>query len=162
MRNLEFAIQMESEGRQYYLEQANKNQDNAALNKVFNLLADSEKEHENLLRKRLNNEEYILDEDSSTSKIKTVFHGLKDYEASKIRSTTQLDVYRLAADIEEKSIGLYQEMLNEAEDDKDKKLFEFLLAEEKQHLILFEELVKMLTRPEEWVESAEFGLREDY
>jgi rubrerythrin len=162
MNTLEFAIQMEMEGRKYYLEQANKNQDNAALNKVFNLLADSEKEHENLLRKRLNNEEYILDEVSSTNKVKTVFHGLKDYEASKIRSTTQLDVYRLAADIEEKSIKLYQEMLKEAKDDKDRRLFEFLLEEEKQHLVLFEELVKMLTRPEEWVESAEFGLREDY
>lgn len=162
MHNLEFAIKMEMEGRQYYLEQAKKNQDNAALNKVFSILADSEKEHEELLRKRLNKEDYTLTEGDSAEKIKSVFGGLKDYEASQIRDTTQLDVYRLATDIEEKSIELYQEMLKEAKDDKDKKLFEFLLKEENQHLILFDELVKMLTRPEEWVESAEFGLREDY
>jgi rubrerythrin len=161
MSNLEFAIQMEIEGRQYYLEQAKKNQDNA-LNKVFNLLANSEKEHEELLGKRLNKEEYTLKEDDSTAKIKTLFHELKDYKASDIRSTTQLDVYRFAVDIEEKSIELYRDMLKDADNDQDKLLFEFLLKEENQHLILFAELVKMLTRPEEWVEDAEFGLREEY
>ena len=162
MRTLEYAIQMEMDGRQYYLEQAEKNQDKPALNKVFVILADSEKEHEKLLRKRLNNEEYTLNKDESTQIIKTVFHELKDYMASDIRNTTQLDVYRLAVEIEEKSIGLYREMLNEATEDQDKQLFEFLIGEEDKHLILFDELVKMLTRPEEWVESAEFGLREDY
>lgn len=161
MKNLEFAIQMELEGKQYYLDQANKNQDNA-LSKVFILLADSEKEHAELLRKRLNNEEYTLKEDEILVTIKSVFKELVDYKASDIRSTTQLDVYRLAVDIEEKSIELYQEMLKDSDNDKDKELFEFLLKEENKHLILFDELVKMLTRPEEWVESAEFGLREDY
>ena len=161
MYTLEYAIQMELDGRKYYLEQAQKNQDNA-LSKVFNLLAESEKEHAELLRKRLNEEEYALHEDSSTSKIKTLFHGLGDYKASDVRDTTQLDVYRFATDIEEKSIVLYKGMLEKADNDKDKELFEFLLKEENQHLILFDELVKMLTRPEEWVESAEFGLREDY
>lgn len=68
----------------------------------------------------------------------------------------------MAVDIEEKSIKLYQDMLKEADNDKDKELLKFLINEENQHLILFEEFVKMVSRPEEWVESAEFGLREDY
>lgn len=158
MSNLEFAIQMELEGQKYYLEQAEKNKNNS-LEKVFIILADAEKEHADLLRKRLNKEDYSLKENPE---FKSVFHGLKDYKASDIRKTTQLDVYRLAVDIEEKSIELYERMLNEATDDKDKELFEFLLKEENQHLLMFEELQKMLTRPEEWVESPEFGLREDY
>lgn len=161
MNNLEFAIKMENEGRQYYLEQAYKNQ-NKALNKVFNILADSEKEHEELLLKRLNNEEYTLKEEVSIEEINSVFHELKDYESNTKINTTQLDVYRFAVDIEEKSIDLYKELLEEADNDSDKALFEFLLKQENQHLLLFDELVKMLNRPEEWVESPEFGLREDY
>ena len=96
MNKLEFAIRMENEGRQYYLEQALKNQDNA-LSKVFNILADSEKEHEELLKKRLNNEEYSLGGDSIKN-IKSVFNGLKDFEASTMKQP--LDVYRLAVEIE--------------------------------------------------------------
>lgn len=41
-KTLELAIQLEIEGQKYYLEQANKNKDNE-LFKVFNLLADAEK-----------------------------------------------------------------------------------------------------------------------
>lgn len=160
MNNLEFAIQMEIEGQEYYLDQAEKNKNND-LNRVFLLLAEAEKEHATLLRKRLNKEDYTL-KDTNISEIKSVFHGLKDYKASDVRETTQLDVYRLAVDIEEKSIKLYQDMLKEATNDKDKELFDFLLEEENQHQIMFDELVKMVNRPEEWVESAEFGLREDY
>ena len=159
-KTLELAIQLEIEGQKYYLEQANKNKDNE-LFKVFNLLADAEKEHEKLLRKRLNDEDYVLD-NSNIDKIKEVFNGLKNFDVKNTLKTTQLDVYRLAVDIEEKSIKLYQDMLKEADNDKDKELLKFLINEENQHLILFEEFVKMVSRPEEWVESAEFGLREDY
>jgi len=160
MNNLEFAIKMELDGQKYYLEQANKNKSNW-LNRVFLLLAEAEMEHASLLRKRLNDEDYTLS-NTKISEIKSVFHGLKDYKASEIRETTQLDVYRLAVDIEEKSIKLYEDMLKEATNDNDKELFRFLIEEENQHLIMFDELVKMVNRPEEWVESAEFGLREDY
>ena len=161
MDKLEFAIKMEKEGRHQYLEQAKKNEGNP-LSKIFTILADSEKEHEELLDRRLSKEEYNLKEDEALKNVKSVFHELKDYQASDIRSTTQIDVYRLAADIEEKSIKLYQDMLKEAVNDMDKQLFEFLIKEENKHLILFDEIVKLLTRPEEWVESAEFGIREDY
>ncbi|MDI9508993.1 MAG: ferritin family protein [Clostridiales bacterium] len=161
MNALELAIEMEREGRQYYLDQAEINKDNE-LSKVFLLLADSEKEHEDLLRKRLNKEEYAFKEDQSFISIKSVFNGLKEYEASDIRKASQLDVYRLALDIEEKSIDHYQKMLEDATEDKDKELFKFLIKEEKQHMNLFDKLVEMLTRPDEWVESPEFGLREDY
>ena len=143
------------------MDQAEINKDNE-LSKVFLLLADSEKEHEDLLRKRLNKEEYAFKEDQSFISIKSVFNGLKEYEASDIRKASQLDVYRLALDIEEKSIDHYQKMLEDATEDKDKELFKFLIKEEKQHMNLFDKLVEMLTRPDEWVESPEFGLREDY
>lgn len=161
MKTLEFAIEMEKEGRQYYLEQAEKNQDNA-LKKVFIILADSEKEHEELLLKRLNKEEYTLKEDESFKEFQSIFKELQDYEASATGSAKQLDIYRFAVDIEERSIELYRDMLEAADNDGDRKLFKFLIGEENKHLLLFDELVKMLNRPEEWVESAEFGIREDY
>jgi rubrerythrin len=48
------------------------------------------------------------------------------------------------------------------QDGLNEEIFDYLIGQEQEHLILFEELVKMVTRPEEWVESAEFGIREDY
>ena len=161
MNNLDFAMNMELEGKRYYEEQAANNKDNE-LYIVFMLLADSESKHAELLLKRIKLEELSLEAKSAVPEIKSVFAGLADFNTSMVKSPSQLDAYRLAVSQEEKSIELYQDMLNAAADQKDKELFEFLLQQEKEHLILFEELVTMLIRPEEWVEAAEFGVREEY
>ncbi|HKL99144.1 MAG TPA: ferritin family protein [Mobilitalea sp.] len=161
MNGLDNAINMELEGKRYYEEQAANNKENE-LYTVFMLLADSESKHAELLLKRKKLEELSLEEKSVVFEIKSVFTGLVDFNTSMLKSPSQLDAYRLAVSQEEKSIELYQDMLKNAADQKDKALFEFLLKQEKEHLILFEELVAMLIRPEEWVEAAEFGVREEY
>jgi len=48
MNTLDFAINMEQEGYKYYADQAELNKDNE-LQKVFQLLSKSEKEHATLL-----------------------------------------------------------------------------------------------------------------
>lgn len=160
---LEFAINMELEGQKFYLEQSEINKDNE-LYKIFQILADSEKEHAELLKKRHDLADYELNESSggALSVFQSIFADMKEFTKKHVIFLTQLEAYRLARSQEEKSIKLYQKMDAEATDSKDKKLFAFLLKQEQEHLILFEQLVKMLTRPEEWVESAEFGIREDY
>ncbi|HWQ41417.1 MAG TPA: rubrerythrin, partial [Desulfosporosinus sp.] len=40
--------------------------------------------------------------------------------------------------------------------------FEYLIKQEEDHYTIIEQLVSLLSRPEEWVESAEFGVREEY
>ena len=68
----------------------------------------------------------------------------------------------MALENEKASITLYQKYLSEATDDESKSLFEYLLKQEEGHYALIDQLVSIVSRPEEWVESAEFGLREDY
>jgi rubrerythrin len=74
----------------------------------------------------------------------------------------QLDVYRLALKKEEESINLYQRNLSEATDEDTKRLFEYLIKQEKDHYAVIDQLVLLITHSEEWVEAAEFGLREEY
>ena len=45
---------------------------------------------------------------------------------------------------------------------EDKKLLLFLVKQEQSHYDLFENLETLLERPTSWVESAEFGNREEY
>jgi rubrerythrin len=159
MHTIDFAINMELEGKKYYLEQAEINKENE-LNRVFNILAKSEQEHADLLLKFQKNESFYLTDSFLQPDIKSVFQDLKNFQ--KEHTQKQLDVYRLASGQEEKSIELYKDMLQNAENPLDKELFQFLIKQEKEHLHLFEDLVIMLLRPEEWVESAEFGIREEY
>jgi rubrerythrin len=57
---------------------------------------------------------------------------------------------------------VYEEMYEKADNDEDKKLLAFLIDQEKAHYEMFNQLETLVRKPEEWIESPEFGLREDY
>ncbi|MDF2485022.1 MAG: rubrerythrin [Herbinix sp.] len=159
MNTIDFAINMELEGQKYYLELAELNQGNE-LQTVFLMLADSEKQHAELLKKYKKKEALNSKDEFIRPEFKSVFRDLQLFR--KEHSAKQLEAYRIASEQEEKSIELYQGLKAKAESVLEEEIFDYLIRQEEEHLILFEELVKLVTRPEEWVESAEFGVREDY
>ena len=155
---LDFAISMEIDGNKYYSERADENKGNG-LYQVFSLLAEDELKHAELIKKLKAGESF------SSAKVKkseaeSLFSD-KGQQISDIKPTPeQLDVYRFALDKEEESIDLYQELSGKLEGDKE--LFDFLIEEEKKHYKAIDTMVELLTTPKQWVESAEFGTREDY
>lgn len=159
MNTIDFAIRMEREGQKYYLEQAELNKDNE-LHKVFMMLAEEEKQHIQLLKKRKELEPNILQDKFISPDIKKAFKEIKNFRRN--HKEKQLDIYRLAYTQEEKSIYLYFDLLTKTTNHENVELYTYLIHQEQEHMKLFEDLVNMLTRPEEWVESAEFGEREEY
>lgn len=161
MRSLEFAIKMELDGEKYYLEQAEKYKD-TNLHTVFLELAKDERKHAKILRDRANLLTPDLLGTTSYDKYRNVFQDAGDFDSAIKETLDQLDVYYLAMDKEKESIDLYREMLSEATDQNDKEIFEFLIKEEEIHYAILEELSSHVSRAKEWVESAEFGVREEY
>jgi rubrerythrin len=158
MDALTYAIQMELEGEKYYTEQAAASlQHNLRI--VFSMLAEDEKNHATILKSKLEGQPYEL-HDTGRPPIKNVFAGMADFKIDIKKFLEQVDLYRLALEKEKQSIELYQKLLLESPDDMD--LFEYLIKQEQGHYALLEEIIKMVNRPNEWVESAEFGVREEY
>jgi len=152
---LKFAIEMERDGERYYRKQARDNKDNA-LAVVFAALADDEKTHAALIEKRLAG--LPAEADTAQKTRQNVFDVAEDFKSA--IDHKQLDVYRTALEMEEKSVALYKKLLDERPDDR--ALFSLLIEEEEKHFRVMELLVRLIVRPEEWVESAEFGVREEY
>lgn len=161
MRNLKFAIKMENDGENYYLEQAKINAENS-LRTVCLLLAKDENNHARILTLKLNDENFLLTESEALSKAKTVFANLRDFKTDAKETAKQLDFYRMASEMEKRSIDFYEGLLASANDVTEKTLFEFLVKQEKQHFEVLDELASQLRNAEEWVESAEFGVRKPY
>lgn len=161
MNYLEFAINMELEGEKYYLEQAEKNKDNS-LSTVFTMLAKDERNHAEILKKQVNKLPFELEGTKVMTKYKSIFDGTEDLKSHINGIKEQLDVYRLALEKEKESIELYKKMLSETDNDDEKLLFRYLIEEEKLHYRIFDEIIEHVSRPKEWVESAEFGLRKKY
>ncbi len=161
MDYLEFAIQMELDGEKYYLEQAEQNKD-TALYKVFTLLAKDEKKHADIVRNYANATNYELSEENAFTEFENVFSKQGDFKLELKEVPDQLDAYRLALSKEQESIDLYKKMHEEVEDEKGKALFAYLIKQEEYHYQIFDNVVQHLRKAEDWVEDAEFGVRDTY
>jgi rubrerythrin len=160
MTTLDYAIKMECDGEKYYREQAKINKNNG-LSVVCNLLAEEEKEHAQLLKNKKDQLSYNLQPSDFLTKAKNVYTGSKGIEVKDTNYPSQLDFYRIVCEMEQKSVDLYQKFLSEATKEEDRKLFEYLINQEKQHLEAFEEMSRLLQNAEWWIESPEFGRRNE-
>ncbi len=161
MKAIEFAIRMELDGEKYYLERSEKAQ-HAGLKAVFELLAADEREHANLLEKYAAKASYELRQSEVAAHFESVFGSEQDLQIEYKVRPGELDAYKLALEKEKESIDLYEKMGSEVSSEEEKKLFRFLVEQEKIHYNAFQDLIEHVIKAEQWVESAEFGLREDY
>jgi rubrerythrin len=73
-----------------------------------------------------------------------------------------LDLLRRAMDLERQTEVFYREYAEGTDDARIARLLGELAQVEQSHYALVSSLVEYYNRPNEWVESAEFGLRPDY
>lgn len=158
MDMLQFAIDMELDGQNYYAGQAALHPDDG-LASVFELLASEEAAHAAILKKLQNGQAYQFGAPTRPD-LKSVFSGLAAFQSDTKKTPSAVDAYRMALGKEQQSIDLYEKLAGDGEDCK--PLFNFLVEQEREHCQLLEKIVKIVSRPESWVESAEFGLREEY
>lgn len=161
MNILEFAINMEIEGEKYYLDQSSKSK-NVPLQNLFTILAKDENDHANILRNKSKDLPYELNDREILTEARNLFEGIKDFTNEIKENPEQLDLYKAALEKESESINLYKKLLSESTDDKSKELFEFLIKQETSHYNTIDELITQLNNVNDWVESAEFGIRSEY
>lgn len=159
MNSIELAINMEMDSKKFYMEKA-ENTGDSGLKSIFHTLAEEESIHARILKNKAEALSYELID--TYAEIKNIFAEIGSYKNIIKQMPDALDVYNLALRSEQKSLELYQEMLRETDDEKDKKIFEFLIEQEESHCRVMEQLIEMVSRPQEWVESAEFGVRKEY
>jgi len=161
MNSLQFAIEMEHEGEKFYMEQAELNKKND-LKVVCELLAADEKEHAKMLTDKMNHEKSQFPDTNTLADAKNIFTEMTPIQSGNEELKSQISFYRNALEIEQQSVDFYMKYQKETTDDGEKKLFDFLIQQEKTHLAVLGELYLLLKNAKDWVENAEFGLREDY
>jgi len=160
MKLLEKAVQMEVDAGQYYHQQASKNQ-GMPIEKAFIILAKEELKHQEILSKLLAGSLPAIDE-SQIPESEHLFANLGDFKVEAGYVADQLEVYRKAMSLEQEMIELYQEIVKETTASSELRVLDFLILQEQRHFALLELLEKLVGRPTEWVEAAEFGEREEY
>ena len=150
-----FAMQMELDGRHFYLDLAKKTK-NAGIKSVLTMMAESEAKHYNVILDMQKNDktEYSKDVEVLT-KIKNIFSKMKEEKEIDV-DVSQVEFYKKALEIEADSEKFYLERADEEKDPHRKEIFLTLANEEKGHCILLENLVNLVSQPDSWIENSEW------
>mgnify|MGYP006279673555 FL=1 len=157
----QFAINFEQENREYYEDLAEKSESERIKN-VFLELASEEAKHERIV-KQLRDKEDVEDlEFDIIPKVNEVFEDIKSDMPDSMMPKDQVDVYKKALNMEEKSKDFYSEKAEEVSGQKAKEVLKRLAKEEKKHEDIVRSIIELVNRPDTWLEDAEWYHLEDY
>jgi len=156
---LQYALKMEEDGRNFYLEGANRVKNQLA-KEVLTHLADDELDH--IERIQEGYERVIKNESFTTKNIQGLRRSSREYfeniftEAQKKSQelieyeAEELDILKTALDLESKSHQFYSEQIGEQSDEQVKQFLDFLASEEYRHYNLIFNTIQYITNPSEW------------
>ena len=150
-----YAMQMEKDGERFYREIADK-AGSTGIKKILTMLADEEVKHYGAIEKMRLGRPAQIAETRILDQAKNVFVQIKEAQESFSPDEGQIELYRKAQDIEKRSRQFYEAKAAEAGRDDQKQLFEQLAVQEAKHYFLLENLIDFVSRPEQWLEDAEW------
>jgi rubrerythrin len=160
MNIFEFAMQMEKDGENCYRQLAKK-VNNKGIETILTMLADDEVKHYNAIEKMRASRPQMA-ETTILADAKNVFEQMKEGNEKFDIDSGQIELYKKAQGIEKKSRDFYLEKAKEVEEDFQKETFRKLAEEEKKHYFLLENVIQFVSRPQTWLENAEFYHLEEY
>jgi rubrerythrin len=161
MKVFDFAVQMEKDGEKFYRDLAAKSMDRG-VKFVLNSLADDEVKHAQTLRELEKGASPAMAHTAILDGAKNVFTEMAASKAFQAAGTDQLALYQEALEMERKSKDFYKTQADEATVKSTRALFLQLSDEENRHLFLLESMIEFISRPQTWLENAEFNHLEEY
>jgi rubrerythrin len=158
---LDFAIQMELDGRMFYLKGAESTEDEA-LKKIFRKLADEEYRHYHIFKKLKDGDTAgavaeMKNGAPSLSETQTLFKEMTDAGIDTLAGDTEREIWAEARAVEEKTVKLYAEEAEKTSDPERKRLLEMLADEERSHVYLIENILGFLKDPEGFAASRNYA-----
>jgi len=160
MNMFEYAMQMEKDGENLYRELAQKS-DGPGIKNIFDMLADDEIKHYKIFENMKRKEKPQMAETEVLSSARNIFAQLKEEKKIDYK-LSQIELYKKAQELEKKTEDFYWEKGEEVEDEYQKAMFLKIAEEEKKHYFLLDNIIEFVSRPQTWLENAEFHHLEDY
>ena len=158
---LETAIQMEIDGKQFYLK-ASQSSRNEVGKKLLKSLADEEDNHRQAFEKiyevvRNKKGWPVIDfQAGAVAGLQTIFAQATGKITARLKtSTTELDAVKTAMDMENKTFDFYKAQGRVAGYDTEKNFYESLAAQEREHHKVLLDYYEYLKDPAAWFVSKE-------
>ncbi len=154
MHPLDFAMEMELEGKEFYLKQAQA-LSGTPLEQLFRALADDEEKHYQFVRQMKESGLYEFEETTILTMADSIF--AQPLAEGSPPPGSYLEIYEMAIEFEEKAIKLYQDLAAKASSSREREVLMKLAKEEEIHRTILWKLQELLRRPEEWYPYLDLG-----
>ena len=152
---IEYALQMEKDGEEYYQKLASQ-AENEGIRQIFEMLADTEVEHYEAFLKIRDNQPIPASDDQIIPRVKNIFQQMQNDGSWNEVSSDQAEAYRKAREVEMKSHEFYLEKANELTDPVQKELCLRIAEEERNHYLVLDSILEFIAHPSAWMENAEW------
>lgn len=156
MNFYQVAMQMEANGRSFYLTLMEKSE-HPKLKQLFKMLADEESAHYELF-KRMSEQAPVglMSEMGGAVSAEMFFQEVISFGIDFNSEQNLIDAYREAKELEDQTVLFYKKCLNETSRSADKVILLKLYYEEKKHSLFLEHLIEMMTDTACQIASAEW------
>ena len=155
----EYAMQMEKDGEAYYRELVAKSGD-VGLATILGMLADDEVKHYRALQEMQRAAGAEMAETEVLANARNVFAQMRGQTFD--LDVSQIELYQKAQEIERRSQEFYAEKAKEVSDPAHEKMFLRIAEEEQRHYFLLDHVIEFVSRPQTWIEDAEFTHLDEY
>lgn len=157
---LEYAKKMELDGKKRYEEEIEKTE-NVGLKNILKMLVEAEQNHFEIFE-GMQKDMKISVLHTSFGEIKNIFQKMKESGEMIVSSDDHAEFYKKVKEIEEKSEKFYRDEAEKTDDDEVMQVLNEVADEEHRHVILMDNLIEYASKPQQWVENAEFNQMEEY
>lgn len=161
MNVFDYVMQMEKDGETFYRDLASKSEE-GGLKRIYMMLAEDEVNHYNAFQKLKEDSSPEIAETVVLTNAKTIFAQMKEKVDSLEFDLSVVDLYKKAIEVEKSSAAFYREKAEEMEKPGAKEIFLKIAGDEDRHQHLLENMVIFLSRPNQWIEDAEFNHLDEY
>jgi rubrerythrin len=163
MNIFEYAMQMETDGRAFYLEHAAK-ATQPELKTILLELAEDEQKHYNLFKALRDGHTAEYKEEAKTkilATVKNVFQQMKSAHQDFKFPADAKKIWEQAREVEKKAEAFYREQVSVVDRPDQKSVLTKIADEEHRHWVTLQNVIEFLDRPNQWLENAEWsGLEE--
>jgi rubrerythrin len=152
MNIFDFAIEKEQLSEQFYRELAQR-APHKGLISILTMLADEEHSHLEIVTKMKEGSPAEIPDTILLTNAKTIFAKMRQSREKFKFGDSQIDLYKKA---------FYRQKAQESDNPSHKAIFNTLAEEENKHYFLIENIIEFVSRPQTWLENAEFHHLEKY
>lgn len=159
---LKIIVEIEQESIDHYRKLAMGCVSNEGLRNILNRLADDHARHLVALAGIMEKNPSGLMKTDVFGEVKKILSEMQEERKTFQCDIGQVEMYRKALDLIERKLKFYRDNAGKIASDENREIINQIISEEERQKFFLENIIEMVTRPESWIEDAEFTHLDEY